>query len=93
MTPTEASQLKWGDVVLRHLELYRFAAVLRGGMLIHLIGHTHDTTVPVRQVELVWRAAEVPPGTQLGYLTAEELARIDALISARKEREIGKEWR
>ncbi len=93
MTPTEASQLKWGDVVLCHAELYRFAQVLRGGMLIHLIGHTHDATVPVRQVELIWRAAEIPPGTQLGHVTAEELARIDALISARKAAETRKETR
>lgn len=91
----EAQSLQPGDIVLQHSQLFRVAQVGLSGGQVRLIGKTYDQILrPTRKdMELVWRAAEVPPHTLLDWLTAEQEAAIQAIIAARKARETRKETR
>ena len=93
MSPDDANSLEWGDIVLYQGQLWRVAQVGLAGGCIRLIGHTMEPIIRPRGVELVYRVADIPPDTQLGHLTAEQEARILAIISARKAAETRKETR
>lgn len=96
MSPQEAATLQPGDIVLQRGQLFRIAQVGLPGGQIRMIGKTYDQILrPTRQdIELVYRASDgIPPDVVPGWLTPEQEAAIQAIITARKERETRKEWR
>ena len=95
MTPDEIATLAIGDYLLHQGQLFLVAQVGLPGGQIRLIGKTYDQILRAtrKDMELVYRKANVPPDIQPGWLTAEQEAAIQAIIAERKARETRKEWR